>query len=160
MPFAAGIPERVGTPGHWRRTLLTKHVLDRQPGDASHQVWEYFRLLGLEERGASTCPNITPPGEAVDQAEALLGADATRSWVAVLPGAARGGSKRWPAARFAEVANELARSYGMQVVVLGTDSMRFPILSANSGTKCHTRTGMSSRRSLIGGIEMGNTFNR
>ena len=48
----------------------------------------------------------------------------TRPFVGVLPGAARGPSKRWPPDRFASVAARLAEENGCRVLVLGTRAER------------------------------------
>ena len=45
-----------------------------------------------------------------------------RPWISVIPGAARGTSKQWPAERYAETAAALVAQTGGSVVTLGTKS--------------------------------------
>ncbi len=125
LPWLAGVPERAGARGHWRRALLTR-VLETAPAGARrHQAWEAMRLLGLDDTAAALppLPPLTPPREAAEQAAALLpGAPGT--WLAVLPGAARGPSKQWPAAHFAAAARALCAARGWRPVLFGAPGDR------------------------------------
>ncbi|MDP6491740.1 MAG: glycosyltransferase family 9 protein, partial [Kiritimatiellia bacterium] len=58
LPFMGGVPRRMGVASHGRALLLTERRPGRQPGDASHQVWEYYRLLGLDK--TACCPKGDP----------------------------------------------------------------------------------------------------
>ena len=124
LPFMGGVPRRMGVASHGRELLLTERRPGRQPGDASHQVWEYYRLLELGEDGGPAAPRITPPPSARDEAAQLLSADENRPWIAMLPGAARGDSKRWPPERFAAVAKGLVESHNARIALLGTAAER------------------------------------
>ena len=124
LPFLARIPQRVGAAGHWRRMLLTDCVAGRAAADHSHQAREYLALLGLDRSAPLDPPAITPPAAAQEEAARLLPAADNAAWVAILPGAARGGSKRWPAERFVAVARQLVAAHGVRVALLGTASER------------------------------------
>ncbi|MBT3296635.1 MAG: lipopolysaccharide heptosyltransferase II [Verrucomicrobia bacterium] len=124
LPFLVRIPQRIGVPGHWRRLLLTDGVAPRPAGDRSHQAGEYFALLGLEVPPTFAPPALTPSDTAQADAAHALGDAAGRPLLGILPGAARGGSKRWPPEHFASVARALVASHGVRPVVFGTESER------------------------------------
>lgn len=117
IPWLAGIPDRIGPPGHWRDALLTRVAPCAAPA-GRHQQYETFALLGLDP-SAPEPPRLRLPDEARACAEAWLGPRrAAAPRVAVMPGAARGTSKCWPADRFAETARRLATA-GARIVVCG-----------------------------------------
>ena len=124
LPFLVPVPQRIGVAGQWRRLLLTEAVAPRPDGDRSHQAGEYFALLGLDVPSAFEPPAMTPSDMAQADAAHVLGEDTGRPLLGILPGAARGGSKRWPPARFASVARALVASHGVRPVVFGTDAER------------------------------------
>ena len=120
--WRTGVPERWGYRTDWRRPLLTRAI--DPPADV-HQVEYYQYLVGalglLHPSPFSGQPHIGISEElrAIGVNE-LKGAgwDGTRSLVALAPGAAYGGAKRWPPASFAELARTLA-SDGIQSVMVG-----------------------------------------
>jgi heptosyltransferase-2 len=120
----ARIAERWGYRTDWRGGLLTRAIT---PPFGVHQVEYYRRLvkaLGFPNGPAE--PRVEVPPTVRAAAEALLqqaGGDAARPLVAIAPGAAFGGAKRWPPERFAEVANALARD-GLQTVMVGSAADR------------------------------------
>lgn len=126
VPFLAGIPRRRGTPGHWRRLLLTDAV-DSTPVDTSrvHQSWEYARLLGLSPLpDALPAPELVVPPGTRDACVGRLRLQADAPWIALIPGAARGPSKRWPPDSFAAVGRELAARHGARILVMGAPNER------------------------------------
>ena len=121
----AGIPERWGFAGRWRRGLLTRAVSPPWRGRGPvHQVDRYLALvqgLGVEPVGAE--PRLEAPATLRARARTLLataGGDDGRPWVGMAPGAAYGHAKRWPPARYAGVAAKLMREGGARVVLLGS----------------------------------------
>ena len=118
----AGIPERLGYRTDLRRMLLTRAV--RKPSGAVHQV-DYYRHL-VAELGfpnGSREPQLVASAEGVTAARGVLtraGWDGTRRLVGIGPGAAYGGAKRWPPARFAEVIRVLAGEHGAACVLVGS----------------------------------------
>jgi heptosyltransferase II len=116
----AGIPGRIGARGHWRGWLLTRIVDGAPQAGLRHQAWEYFRILGTEPgigvRGGAA---LTIPDGAAAKAQSQLTDLGGRDFVGMLPGAARGPSKRWPAESFAEVGRRLAETAGARILVLG-----------------------------------------
>ena len=134
VPFLAGVRDRIGFPGRFRRFLLTRAVHPLSCSGPAHQALDYYALLGV-------APDLVPPvldglmriPEPVVEAMAARiraatagrpGFPARGPWLAVAPGAARGGAKRWPAAHFAEAAAGAARARGCGVIVCGTAGER------------------------------------
>src|SRR4051812_33864086 len=120
--WRAKVPERWGYRTDWRRPLLTRAI---DPPVGVHQVGYYqhlVRALGLLLPSPfSGPPHIALSGElrAIGVKE-LTGAgwDGTRPLVALAPGAASGGAKRWPPASFAALARALGND-GIQSVMVG-----------------------------------------
>lgn len=119
LAFRAGIPERWGYRTEWRGLLLTRGI-DTTSG--LHQVDEYRHLVdALGFPNGAREPRIVVPDSMRDAGAAQLrdaGWDGKTPLVAVAPGAAYGGAKRWPAASFAELAIDLAKD-GIQTVLVG-----------------------------------------
>jgi len=124
-PFLARIPKRIGLPGHFPRDFLLTDV--RRPAfgpGREHQVYEYLDLFFPgENRRTFVPPRLAPPPAALDAMRAKLAA-LPRPWIAMLPGAARGTAKQWPAERYADTAAALVARTGGSVVVLGTAGER------------------------------------
>ncbi|MFH0878504.1 MAG: lipopolysaccharide heptosyltransferase II [Lentisphaerota bacterium] len=119
VPFLAGIPERIGMPGHSRDFLLTGTVIPiLQPG-RTHQAYEYMDLLfGPGKMHDLPHPEIALNARDLKKARVLVSATA-RPLIGLMPGAARGPSKRWPAGHFAQTARRLIQDHGYDAVVLG-----------------------------------------
>jgi heptosyltransferase-2 len=130
----AAVPQRWGYRSDCRGPLLTRAV-DR-PAAGMHQV-EYYqhlvRALGFSSGVAQPRLEITPEIRAAGaRALAAAGWDGTASLVALAPGGAYGGAKRWPPEYFAALARELA-SDGLRTVIVGTaadERTRIAITSA------------------------------
>ena len=124
-PFLARIPRRIGLPGHFPRDFLLSEVHPPAfgPGRA-HQAYEYLDLFFPgENRRTFAPPRLAVPAPALDAMRAKLAA-LPRPWLAVIPGAARGAAKQWPAERYAETAAALVAQTGGSVVALGTAAER------------------------------------
>lgn len=117
----AGIPERWGYRSDCRGPLLTR-AIDR-PAARTHQV-EYYRQL-VRALGFPSCqgePRLEVPPERRAAAALVLeraGWDRLTPLVALAPGAAYGSARRWPADRFAALAQALAGD-GMRPVLVGS----------------------------------------
>ena len=116
----AGIAERWGYRTGWRRRLLTK-AIPRPSG--LHQVASYQHLVdALGFPSGPGEPRVRVTQDAKDEAARLLTAD---GWdrraplVALAPGAAYGGAKRWPPSYFGELASALAAD-GVSCVMVGS----------------------------------------
>ena len=118
--WRAGIPERWGYRADWRVMLLTRGVA-RPAGVHQAEYYQYLvRALGFPT--SSRPPHLEVPSALQRAGRDVL---AARGWdgqaplVALAPGAAYGGAKRWPAASFASLAERLA-SDGHAVVMVGS----------------------------------------
>jgi heptosyltransferase-2 len=120
LAYRAGIPERWGYRTDCRAPLLTRAVTQVREG---HQIDRYQRLtaaLGFVT-GART-PQLRVAPAVRETAAALLasaGWDGRAPLVALAPGAAYGGAKRWPPEYFGELACALGRDEVMSVLVGG-----------------------------------------
>ncbi len=146
VPWFARIPRRTGFRGEWRYGLLN----DIRVQDASlNQTVKRFVALGREhEEPAVPVPADLYPRLTVNVANQLrLRAehelDARDPLIALMPGAEYGAAKRWPAARFGELARWLAGG-GTNVVVLGSAKER-PL-----GDEIAAAAGQSRVRNLCG----------
>jgi heptosyltransferase-2 len=119
VPWLAGIPQRIGQRGHWRRMLLTELVA--APA-TDHQQFEYRAILGLREEQLPA-PRLDIPDDVVCSVEQKLAQwpayDSHKPLITLLPGAARGPSKRWPPEHFVELAKALRTSLGCNIVFGG-----------------------------------------
>jgi heptosyltransferase II len=115
-----GIPNVWGYRTDWRGRLLTRAV---RPARGLHQVDYYQHLIhSLGFANGPSEPRVTVTTDARETARALLislGWNPAAPIVAIAPGAAYGGAKRWPPAYFAELADGLAAD-GVQCVMVGT----------------------------------------
>ncbi|HVG71008.1 MAG TPA: lipopolysaccharide heptosyltransferase II [Vicinamibacterales bacterium] len=121
--WRAGISERWGYRTDWRRPLLTRAI---EPPVGVHQVEYYQRLVAaLGFPNASPFPGLPRIALSNEWRETGLrelrgaGWDGVRPLVALAPGAAYGGSKRWPPTSFADLARTLEDD-GIQTVLVGS----------------------------------------
>jgi heptosyltransferase-2 len=115
--WLAGIPRRVGYPGHRRAWLLNQPLLEKKKKKAvaseppPHQVEHYLRLAEFVGAGidgwslAPPRPAITPPVPRI----------------AVCPGAEYGAAKRWPAERFAKVIQQISAGRTCEWCLVGVE---------------------------------------
>ena len=115
IPFAAGVPRRIGARGHWRRLMLTETI--RLPD--GHQQFEYLQILGVQSEPPA--PELRVPAESFQTLKQKLPdfTDSGKPVITLLPGAARGPSKRWPAEHFVLLAKKLRTERGVQVLLGG-----------------------------------------
>lgn len=121
IAFLAGVPQRIGYAGHWRRFLLTGVV--GEPQSKVHQALEYTALFfgRILDKADLMRPQLKIPEPAAQRVEEMM-KDWPRPQIALFPGAQRGPSKRWPPECYARAARALTRSCGGAIVVLGTRS--------------------------------------
>jgi heptosyltransferase-2 len=120
----SGASVRVGLPGLARSLLGLRVVRPRLEPGRRHQQYEYLDLLLGPGAGVTPeAPRLRIPADAAAAAARLTEGLPPGPRVAVMPGAARGPSKRWPADRFVAVSRGLAAG-GCTVVALGAPSER------------------------------------
>jgi heptosyltransferase-2 len=100
---------------------LYTQVVDDSQRIAEHQSRTYLRLISSSFSTAIEYPQLSIPFQIQTEVDLLVGSKLEESrTLCLLPGAARGSSKRWPAERFAAVATELLKTNQCdRVVVLG-----------------------------------------
>ena len=120
VPFLARVPRRIGMSGHMRRALMTKIVPPCVQPDRTHQVFEYIDLM-VPDWGGNTppAPMLRISDAAKQRADDLL-AEVRSQWIALMPGAAHGPSKRWPGESFVELGKQIRTKPGASIVVLGS----------------------------------------
>ncbi|GAB4250931.1 MAG: lipopolysaccharide heptosyltransferase II [Acidobacteriota bacterium] len=135
LAFLARIPERCGYAVQGRGWLLTHKVRPRAALQGKHQAYYYLDLLyrlGLTDRdflAANDSPDISlriPESAEERLAEVLQrhGVDYRLPLAALHPGAAYGPAKRWPAERFAALADRLQERTELRVVFVGSSGER------------------------------------
>ncbi len=119
IPWLAGVPVRIGMPGHFRDFMLTEVVWPLERPGRSHQAYEYLDLL-LPSAGEAPLEtlHLPLPAEALAAAGKRIAA-ATEPRVALIPGAARGPSKQWPREHFIALGRMLSEQRKCGIVVLG-----------------------------------------
>jgi heptosyltransferase-2 len=151
----ARIPERWGYGTAARRWLLTR-VSPR--ARVEHQA-DYYRALvaGLGVAVAETLPRVGATPEACHAAQALLGRAGIgqQPYVALLPGAAYGQAKQWPAWRMADVAARTIRTHGVSCVVLGAAHDRPAAREIESWLRVHAPAAASACVDLVGQTSLG-----
>lgn len=118
-PFLARVPARIGPPGHGRDWMLTRVVPPPSDPERRHQAYAYLELLAPGETLDVACTaRLRIPASARADAEAWLsGGDGPR--ICLMPGAARGPSKRWPEAHFVEAGKRLQAGLDARIVMMG-----------------------------------------
>ena len=120
MSRARAFAERWGYRTQWRGRLLTRAI--KRPASGIHQVEYYQHLVrALGFANGSGAPRLDASASMrAAGADALerAGWDGKAPLVAIAPGAAYGGAKRWPPASFAELARALAGD-GVTTVMIG-----------------------------------------
>lgn len=115
MPFWAGVPERYGLSGAGRRAMGYR-VAD---SCVRHQGFEYADLLVPELKLAILEPPqlVVPPDDFAEAGRMMASLPNPR--LALMPGAARGPAKRWPAEHFTSLARRWIAEQSGGVVLLG-----------------------------------------
>ena len=163
VPWLARIPDRVGYPTDGRRVLLTHPVTADARAGERHQVFRYLGLVRALGGDGEALPRLAVAADAIRAAEELVarqGADAGATWIAVNPGSVYGSAKRWPAERFAAVADALAARRGARVLLIGSRgemavlrsvarAMREPAVVLGGQTEIGALPGLLRRARLL-----------
>jgi len=118
LPWLTGIPERIGYHGEARYGLLTRRLPNPDKRQRPPMADWYAALAGAPSAQVSR-PRLQANTAEVAQALAAHQLIA-HSFYVLVPGAEYGPAKRWPEAHFAALAQDLARSRGAKVVLLGS----------------------------------------
>ncbi len=123
LAFLARIPHRIGYNTQGRGVLLTTMVVRDRSTRGLHHV-DYYRallgMLGWTEGEREPRLYLSPGAE--ERVEALFGEERVRpeeALVAFNPGSTYGSAKRWPADRYAALADRLVEELGVRVLLTG-----------------------------------------
>jgi lipopolysaccharide heptosyltransferase II len=142
--WLAGIPRRVGYPGHHRRALLNSVLAPKKKKAAPpprHQVHHYLALA--EFIGA----DIATPSAEIQNPKSKI----QNPIIALCPGAEYGPAKRWLPERFAEVVRQIHEATGCEWRIVGIEKDR-PIadaIIAAAGVPCTDLVGQTTLAQLI-----------
>ena len=158
LPARAGIERRFGYRGDFRAPLLAPALA--RPRDRRPQVEDYRELLAAMA--------VPPPRDWVPRLalpEALLAAGRERlararvevgraPIVGLVPGAEWGASKRWPMARFAELARELRRRRPAlaEIVLAGPKEVWLAVRVHEESGKIHPVIGPDLDLAALAGV--------
>ena len=122
VTFLAGIPERVGYDKKWG-FLLTKRIPHIKQHGLKHEIdysLDVLRYIGVEPKDRTLYLPIDKASERkIDSIFNEVGIGPNSLCVAINPGASCA-SKRWPAAKFAGVADELVKKYGVRIIIIAS----------------------------------------
>jgi heptosyltransferase-2 len=141
LPFLASIPKRVGYLGEARVGLLTHRLKNPSKGKRPPMVAFYSALAG-EPGIESDRPQLRLAPAQIDAVLVAQGLSRGGYYVFV-PGAEYGPAKRWPVARYAE----LARQLDAPVLVLGSGKeapLGVEICALAMGADCRNLAGATS----------------
>ena len=124
LTLVAGIPHRVGYNTQGRGLLLTTAVLLNRSTKRLHHVDYYQALLkGLGWQEGERRPVIYLSKKAEEKAAELLAREGVfpeEPLIALNPGSTYGSAKRWPAERYAALADQLIDAFGVKILLTGT----------------------------------------
>lgn len=144
IPFLARLPQRVGLPGDLRHIFVHEVVHPKMSDERRHQQFEYMDLL------VPSWPSDTPPPspilkipDDVEQDMNVRLSDKSNIRVGLVPGAARGPSKQWPAEHFIALGQRLVGELETDIVVAGTAGERVLCeqVAGSIGTKASSWAG-------------------
>jgi heptosyltransferase-2 len=163
VPWLARVSRRVGYRTDGRGLLLTQVVARSGRSAERHQVFRYLDLVRSLGADGEAIPRLAVGVEAGRDADRLLqdlGVERGEACVAVNPGSVYGSAKRWPAERFAAVADALAESQRARVLLIGSAKerdvmeavagrMRRPPIRLGGRTDLATLAGVLKRTRLL-----------
>ena len=163
IPFLAGVPLRLGYATDGRRVLLTHALQLPAWKDTRHEAFYYLNivshlesLLGHAQAFSSEDldGSITVSSERRAQAMELLrtlGTRANRSTVVLCPGSINSRAKRWPAERYAQLADGMIEQQEANVLLIGT-AAETEIAAEVAHRMRHEPIDLSGRTSLAEAI--------
>jgi len=118
LPFWAGIAQRVGYHGEARYGLLTRRLNNPDP-HARPPMVDWYGALADSALPVDAQPRMQVAEQACQQAMAAQGLQ-VKGYFVLVPGAEYGPAKRWPAAHFAALAQQLINQHQWPVLLLGS----------------------------------------
>lgn len=144
LPWLAGIPVRVGYTGESRWGLLNQRLPNPSKTHRPPMV-DFYAALSQAPLIPGMAPRLQLPAEVLTQTLVQQGLQA-QAYVVFAPGAEYGPAKRWPAAHFSSLAQQL----DLPVVLLGSgkeaalcESIAAPLQTVRPG-QCRNLAGATS----------------
>jgi heptosyltransferase-2 len=131
IAFLARVPARIGYDTERRGFLLTDSIPPPEWKDERHEVFYYLNIVGELEQSISTEPSretlepefaLSVSEDRKQKARELLrehGLDTARPLVLLCPGSVNSRAKRWPAERFAALADQF-RAVATNLALIGS----------------------------------------
>ncbi|MBK8303257.1 MAG: lipopolysaccharide heptosyltransferase II [Chloracidobacterium sp.] len=172
------IPRRIGYNKDIRGLLLTDPVAVPEWKNRRHEVFYYLNLIGEVERrvlGRETVVNAIP-NTAINVSEkrkntaremlSAAGADVSKKVVALGVGSTNSRAKRWPAERYAQLADKLVSDLDVNVILVGSpdeadiaakvvDLSSKPLINMSGKTDLGEAVGVLSVVDLLISNDMG-----
>jgi lipopolysaccharide heptosyltransferase II len=158
IPWLAGVPRRIGYPTDGRHWLLTHPVSNGPAAESGHQVERYLAIVRALGGDGTPTPRLPVTESARQKSGELLrqhGIPAGDLLVALNPGSIYGSAKRWPADRFAALADGLVESHGAKILLVGSRGER-PVLdrvAAHMRRPAVNLVGRTDLPTLVGLLE-------
>jgi heptosyltransferase-2 len=150
LPWVARVPRRVGYATDGRGWMLTDPLEKQSPPFRPHQVERYLAIARALGGDGPSIPRLSVPVGAEQKAGQILrdsGVGEREPIVAVNPGSVYGSAKRWPAARFAAMADALVTSRGVRILLIGSEGER-PVLEQVAQRMCSPAVNLAGRTDL------------
>jgi heptosyltransferase-2 len=157
LTLMAGIPVRAGYTTDGRGLLLTHGVRKVTELNKKHEIHYYQRIMqGVGLKPAANELELFIPGEQIDAAkdriEQLSGVQlGTEPLIGFNPGAAFGPAKRWPAEKYAELAQMLCTRLNGRIVLFGStaDQPTAADIKARAGSAASRMIDLTGVTTLI-----------
>ncbi len=166
IPWIARIPIRVGLSVRYREYFFFSHSSKPEKDFKSrHQVFYYLNIVKIlcpeidkYEKEVTKTPLFLPDAEKPVLAELArrFGLNLNKPWLALAPGAQYGDAKLWWPENFSQVARRVAKEFGAQVVIFGSDADTAVArqIATNADTDFIILTGKTSLKEAI--VLLGN----
>ncbi|MEJ7575754.1 MAG: lipopolysaccharide heptosyltransferase II [Pyrinomonadaceae bacterium] len=132
IPFAARVSLRVGYSSDGRRLLLTHPLSLPAWRETRHEAFYYLNIIHALQRSVFGVEHIQErepvfdlrvSEERQEAARSVLrrhGANTSRPLIALCPGSTNSRAKRWPAERYAALADGLIEDCGVEIILIGS----------------------------------------
>lgn len=152
IPFLARIKRRRGTVMHARALMINDGVRFNKSFDDKHQAIEYLKIVNAPLDSDLSNTGFVP--EAAELPQEFVAQSTANTCVAIIPGAARGDSKRWPF--YAETAKlMLSKNPSLKFFVCGSPN-EAPLceqvvkeIGADSATSLAGKTNLSQFATVL-----------
>jgi heptosyltransferase-2 len=171
LAYAARIPFRIGYGTDRRGFLLTRALTVPSWKDEKHECFYYLNIISEFERlivhslpfgeGEPLFDLTVSPKRKEDPRQFLAGkgADSDKPIVILCPGSVNSRAKRWPAARYAELADQF-RNWGANVALIGSaaEGQVLAEVSAHAEHQPITLTGETTVAEMVALISIADAL--